>query len=100
VRINIVGVSDAPEYQAGVAGTRDLLREVGAGVVAAEQFCVGAVEHCEAHRRVEPAGRVEGELGIDRQPRGQHMTGCFGDVAQTVEVGPRSLGVDVVGGDG
>ena len=83
---------------AGVAGAGHLLGEVGAGVVAAEQLGVGSIHHREAHRRVEPAERVERELGVDRQPRREHVPRCLGDVAEAVEVRPRSLGVDVVGG--
>jgi hypothetical protein len=70
---------------------------VRAGVVATEPGGVGAIHHGEAQRRVEPAVGVEDALGVQRQSRRQHVPVILGDGAQHVEVGPRPLGVDVVG---
>ena len=52
---------------AGVDGLLDPLGEHRAGVVAAEALGVGAVEHGEAQRRVEPA------LGVERRTRGRSV---------------------------
>ena len=80
----------------GVAGAGHLLGEVGTGVVSPEQLGVGSIEYRKAHRRIEPAVRVKGELGVDREPWGERMPRSLGDVAKSVEVRPGSVGVDVV----
>ena len=99
-RRRLVADEDDLGAVAGVAGAADALREVGARVVAPEALGVGAVEDREAQRRVEPAVGLQGPLGVDRQAGGQREAAGLGDVAQAVEVGPRALRVDVVGGDG
>ena len=68
-------------------------------VVATETFGVGCVEHRESEGRIEPGGRLEGELGVDGEPGGQHMTGGLGGGPQDPECRPGPLRVDVVGGD-
>ncbi len=80
-------------------GRGGLLRPELARVVTAEPLGVGTVHHREVQRRVEPAHPVPHELGIDREARSERVTPGLGHLAQPIEVGPRSFGVDVVGGD-
>ena len=51
-------------------------------------------------RRVEPLLRLAGERRVDREAGRQGVSLCLGYVTQPIEVGPRTLGVDMVGGDG
>ena len=67
-------------------------------VVPAQPLGVAVVQHREAERLVQPAARVEGVLGVDRQARRQHVALGFGHLSQAVDGGPGALGVDVVGG--
>jgi hypothetical protein len=85
---------------AGVASARHPFREVGTGIVAAQRLGIGSVEHGEPHRGVEPSLGPPRELGIDGESGCQHVSGSLGDVAEPLEVGPRPLGVDVIGGHG
>ena len=53
-----------------------------------------AVQHREARRRrVEPALGVGGVLGVDGEPRGQHLARGLGGRAQRARARPRPLGV-------
>ena len=83
----------------GVGGGR-LLRPELTGVVAAQPLGVGPVHHREVQRRIEPAITIADELGIHREARREHMPLRLGHLAQPIEVGPRPLRVDVVGGHG
>ena len=72
-------------------------------VVAAEVFCVAAVEHTEAQRRVNPTRRgrqpnLGDELRVHSQAWRQRASRFFSHLAQTVEGWPWPFGVHVVGG--
>ena len=75
-------VADEDDFGAvaGVAGAGHLLWEVGAWIVAAEEFGVGAIEHREAHRRVEPVVWFLSEFRVDRQSRSEHVPGRLADL--------------------
>ena len=81
-------------------GRGESLHEHRAGVVATEALGVGAVHDREGQRGVDPALGIEDVLGVGGEPRGQGHAPRLGGGAEPVEVGPRPLGVDVVGGDG
>ena len=51
-------------------------------------------------RRIEPLLRFARERRVDRKARRQRVTLRLGYVTQPIEVGPRTLGVDMIGGDG
>ena len=99
-----LGAAVADEHHLGTVlhdvGGGDLLGPDRARVVAAEILCVAAVHHREVQRRVEPALGPTGVLGVDGEARCEGEAALLGHLAQHVEVGPRALGVDVVGGDG
>ena len=69
------------------------LGEVRTRIVARQAVGVGAVEHREPHRLVQPAGGGDGELGVDREPRGQLEAGRFDE-------GFQGFGAARSGGDG
>ena len=76
-------------------GERTLGGQPGRGV---HQRCdVAAQPHVQPARR--PAERGPGVAGVDGQPLGEAEPGRTGRGLQVVQVRPRPLGVDVVGGD-
>src|SRR5690606_9149954 len=77
----------------------DLLGEVRARIVAAEAFGIAAVENRERERGVDPGRRVEDVSRMRGEPRREREAPRLADLAKAVEYRPRSLWVDVVGGD-
>ena len=75
-------------------------REPAVARLAPEAFGVGADQHRGGHGRVEPPLRGGGELRVERQAGSQREAPGLGHLAQEVERGPGSLGVDVVRGHG
>ena len=69
------------------------------GMVPAQRLGVGGVEHREPHRLSQPAGGIEGEFGVDGQPRGQGVAVGFGGRPEDAESRPCPFRVHVVGGD-
>ncbi len=96
-------VEDGGDRAGGRRRGRDQGRRVDLGpgvpvVVPAQRLGVAVVQHGEAEPLVQPAARVEGVLGIDRQARRQHVALGLGHLSQALDRGPGALGVDVVGG--
>ena len=69
------------------------------GVVATQRLRIGAVQDGEPGRLVQPAVRLCGELGVDRQPGCQHQPTGLGRDPQRVDGGPGAFGVHVVDRD-
>ncbi len=86
----------------GVRGYRG--RRLGTGarhpiVRAGKALGVDRAQHCRAQRRVEPALGSARVSRVDRQPPDKRFAGCGGLLGQPIECRPRSLRVDVIGGD-
>ena len=68
-------------------------------IIPAESLGIGSVEHGEMEIGMDPALRIEHELGVDGESGSQDEATLFGDGAQDVQIGPGTLGIDMVGGD-
>ena len=65
-----------------------------------QPLAVGGALHREADVGVEPFLRPAHVLGVDREPRREHLARRLGRQPQPVELGPRSLRIHMVGRDG
>ena len=90
------------ENELGTVGDRvgrgGLLRPELPRVVASERLGVSPGDHREVQCRIDESLSVGDVLRIHGEPRRQRASSLSGDGAEDVEVGPRTLRVDVIGG--